>query len=262
MMPIPRTWILLSLVAAGLGAGASAHAFVAYQPRHKLPIEKVVTLREDLDGDGAADEVRIEFCRKADYSSEYVVVRCAGDELVLLGEGVVHEASVVDIDTTDCDREILLSEEGPSDDPALALIALRAGRLRMLGAIDGGAHPNGDGTLSASTRGRVLQTWWYPQTFVLSPDDTLVAVERRMYPMRTPVQLLVDLPLVRGAGDPRPALVLREGDSAVLWASDDREWVLVRAGRCAGWFRLGDDGAVAAVGLEPQSVFSGLSLVD
>lgn len=260
-----KHWTCLALVAGGLGAAADAHALT---PWSRLPLgnpSDIRTLRADLDGDGTPDEVRVEFFGDPIRSTETIVVQHGGERLAFLAQGSIRDAWIVDLDSTDGAREIQLAEEGPSDDPALAFIALRSGRLRLLGVIAGGldsAGVRGDGTLRAEVRGHVLQTWFHPQTFVLSPADTLVAVEQRLYPMKTPVQLLVDLPLVRGLGDGRPAFVLHKGDSTDLWATDDREWVLVRAGHRSGWFRLRDGFTVDVLGLSSGEVFSGLSFAD
>lgn len=257
----------VALVIAGVGV-VSPSVSDALMPWN-MPIRNALSsesrLFVDLDGDGRRDSVSVKFYLGAT-APECVVVRVGNHELTLEGDQIEAEVRSVDLDSADVRHELEFFEEGPSDDPAVTFVAMAGDSLFLLGELGGYSDEGrvtGDGFVSARTRGRVLQTWWYTQRYVLRTPTQLVPVEQSLYPMRTRVTLRDSLTLVRSPSDPRVAFKLRTGEHAELLATDDRRWVLLRDGSARiGWFGVDENGNVMEGHRDGQEVFDGLLIVD
>lgn len=258
----------VALVIAGLGV-ASPSVCDALMPWNR-PIRSGLTsearLSADVDGDGDRDSILVQFFLKQDpraVHDERIVVRIGTAELWLTGEAILPEVSIVDLDTSDVRRELMFAEEGPSDDPVTAFVAMHGDSLLILGEIPGDVSVRGDGVLSAVVRGAVLHTWWHQQWYCLRTATRIEPIEQALYPMRTRVTLRDSLTLVRSPSDPRVAFKLRAGAHAELLATDDKRWVLLRdASARIGWFEMDENRGVAEGHREGQEVFDGLLIVD
>lgn len=262
---VAGTWVLLTM------APAMARGFTPIERGHERATASVRALEADLDGDGRADKIQVTFFfgLNADVV-DYVSVRAGGSELFLAGEVIDRRiADIVDLDTTDAKQELMLFEEGPSDDPATAFIGFgddphrRLSLLGLVGGAPGELRLLGDGMLNAQARNDLIDTWFHPQWYRLAAGHRLVPVEQELYAYGREVALRRRLELVRGREDTRPAFVLEPGDHGTLLASDGVAWVLVRAedGR-TGWFQVDGERRILPTRVSVDDVFDGLQIAD
>lgn len=239
---------------------------------------KEVRASADLDGDGSLDEILLK--TRDNPNGEEVtayVLSVNGKEIPYEGENINPLFNIVDLLPEDGHREIAVSEEGPSNDDATVFFRYRTDSLSVIGEIQGflGAYPetdgmgrlmvNGDGTVITQSRGEILQTWFYEDTYRLSESDELIRIEKDLYPMVTEVTLLKVLRTQADRDDKSPGHIFQVGEKATILETDNKEWVSIRnENGDISWFQikgfgeiLGQDGMYFAT-----DYFDGLSMAD
>ena len=221
----------------------------------------------DLDGDGKADSVKLQFTD--DTASEFVLT--VNDQKITgSGENIENKINIVDIDTSDKYKEIAIQEDGPSDDYLTHFYFYDGNKLQLIGLIDGlcadKAHTAGNGTVVADERAFMLQTWFYAKNYKLDPNHQLRGVKAEFYPvlyakqtLKVQKQMHLYTAPLDGAS---AAAVLKPGDSITLLGCDSIEWCYAQtASGIKGWFAV-DMLKVRELGLDSSDVFQGLSFAD
>lgn len=277
--------ILILLCAALLVLTGAAFA----EDAQELPTKTLIELdpdgaRIDLDGDGTADEISL--AETITDESETYELTVNGH--TVSGEGWGLNGKLYAMRLGESDRAYLLvSEDGPSDDPSNDVYRYKEGALAFCGALRAwaGSVVITDEGFTATVRGHVLQTWFRRADFFITDnsffdDETgefmtaapvLVEVPREIYAMGTVVTLKRDITLQVSRWNEAAALTIKAGDGAVVVATDDVEWLYIQAMNpdgaqdfAAGWLRLSDAWDVNLDGetVSTMEVFGGLLYAD
>lgn len=145
------------------------------------------------------------------------------------------------------DYQIIIAEPGYTEDSLINIFNYDTANqeLDLLGSIEGyitDIKINSDGTFSSTKRGRMLETWYYPQNYMISNSyysydyasdkseyipAVLAVMPPKMYTLGTQVKAKIDLPLLSSQTNSKIAGTVPAGTTLVLSACDDVEWVYV-----------------------------------
>ena len=247
-------------------------------PSDEEDIDKVITAEIDLDGDGSLDQIMLKTVKNP-YYDEVLFYK-----LLVNGEEITYEGSMIDplfhvvnISKSDPYLEIAVSEEGPSSDFLTVFYRYKNGELTKLAEIQGflgtysGSDTAGDvtldgnGRITTKTRGEVIQTWFYDDSYLLTKEDALLKEEKDFYPFETEVKLLKELKTVTSPDDTTEAYVFKPGDSATLLETDNKEWVSI--GNDSGevfWFQINNYSEILGQDEKAYAYdyFEGLNMAD
>ncbi len=274
--------LLILLCAASLILTGTAYAGGVTQLATKtiLEIDPNNTLI-DLDGDGQPDKISVSEAKGQTYELRV-------NDQSLLGTGDTLNGKLYAMRLSEADRAYLLvSEDGPSDDPQNYVYRYKEGALEYCGALPAwaGSIAITDEGFTATVRGAVLQTWFRRADFIITDngyfDDqtgeyttavpALVEVPRDIYAMGTVVTLKKDITLRVSRQNGGTALKITAGEQAVIVATDDVEWLYIQAldqnpmnYYDAGWLRLSGTMNVEVGGktVSTMDVFNGLFYAD
>lgn len=247
-------------------------------PSDEEDFDKVITAEIDLDGDGSLDQIMLKTVKNPYYDE------VLSYELLVNGEEITYEGSMIDplfhvvnISKSDPYLEIAVSEEGPSSDFLTVFYRYKNGELTKLAEIQGflGTYPgsdtagdvtlDGNGRITTKTRGEVIQTWFYDDSYLLTEEDALLKEEKDFYPFETEVKLLKELKTVTSPDDTTEAYVFKPGDSATLLETDNKEWVSI--GNDIGevfWFQINNYSEILGQDEKAYAYdyFEGLNMAD
>lgn len=239
---------------------------------------KEVSGKADLDGDGIEDQIILKTRQNpnGDEVSSYLL-KVSDEEVSYEGDMIDPMFHVTDINPEDGYREIAVSEEGPSNDNLTVFYRFKDSKLTVLGEIQGflGVFPGtdykgevkipGDGTIETRTRGQMLQTWFYDDTYRLNENDELEKIPKELYPFETDVTLLKELKTQTSREDSSPSYTYQPGEKATLMETDEKEWVSIRNedGEIS-WFRVKNFMNIMGQDSEGYSMdfFEGLVMAD
>ena len=247
-------------------------------PSDEEDFDKVITAEIDLDGDGSLDQIMLKTVKNPYYDEvlSYVLL-VNGEEITYEGSMIDPLFHVVNISTSDPYLEIAVSEEGPSSDFLTVFYRYKNGELTKLAEIQGflgtysGSDTAGDvtldgnGRITTKTRGEVIQTWFYDDSYLLTEEDALLKEEKDFYPFETEVKLVKELKTVTSPDDTTEAYVFKPGDSATLLETDNKEWVSI--GNDSGevfWFQINNYSEILGQDEKAYAYdyFEGLNMAD
>jgi len=225
----------------------------------------------DLDGDGKKDQILFCFYSTTGYSDEYNRFTIEIGRSIIAGKGdnLDGKFEVVDVDTTDRFREIIVPESGPSDDYGVYVFRFDGSNILYLGYVPGHLHCrnevvfDGSGIVKGTCRANILQTWWYRCEFKVNENQKLECIDKDFYEMKPKVRvtLKLDLALKKSPSDTTTVWILHPGDHAILIGSDNKRWCLVETeSGLSGWFAV--EGFSKINGRWAQEVFDGLLSAD
>ncbi len=216
--------------------------------------DKEYSMKVDLDGDGTKETVVLKTMIDLNgYGiSEYdlfVNEHNSNEE----GESINPKFNIVDMNKNDKYLEISVSEEGASSDYQTTFFRYDGKELKTLAKIQGyyGKFPEGDymgdliidgsGTVKTSSRGEILQTWFYDDFYELRDNDEFVHIVKQLYPMITEVTMLRDLKTVKKRENSKEAFILKLGEKAKILETDNKHWVSIKNFKGdIGWFYVDD----------------------
>lgn len=276
--------LILALCAVSVFLTGAAFAEQAELPvKTLLPIDPA-GVSIDLDGDGKVDEISL--VETVTDTSETYALTVNG--ATLEGDGWGLNGNLYAMRLGETDRAYLLvSENGPSDDPQNYVYRYKEGTLVYCGAFGSWADSVTitDEGFTATVRANVIQTWFRRADFIITDnsyfddqtggyvtaDPVVVEVPRDIYAMGTVVTLKKDIPLQVSRTDDAVALTIKAGEKAVIVATDDRQWLYIEtltqntdAQYNAGWIRLADafDVEIGGEAITSPDVFNGLMFAD
>ncbi|MGL4799492.1 MAG: hypothetical protein ACRCWY_08905 [Cellulosilyticaceae bacterium] len=219
----------------------------------------------DLDGDGTLEKVMYTLTYP-DQDNAYKVLY-VNDTLyeVKLSCSPLPQFAIVDIDTSDTYKEIVISDYGPSDDYKSSIYRYKDGNLEEVGWVEGlfdeGLGIDGKGNVMAHTRSQILQTWYMDVPYALV-DGTL-EVSSDIFTTNHPVFLQAPLPVFADHDAKSQMFIIKEGVNAVLTATDNKTWCRIETedGQ-VGWFRLDEKGRLVDSEIGPIGIFAGLTFYD
>ncbi len=229
-----------------------------------IRVEVGAKFKADLNGDKTDDTVyyQIQTVKENGYDIEVPYLKINATEynykyLEKLGVAVTDCSQIgyyiLDIDTSDSYREIAILDEGPSNDPRTYIFRYTGEELKYCGYVtDFPDHStfctNGDGSITASKRLSILQTWWADATWKLSDEDILVEQSRDMYYTYQPVpeeattnHATRELKLYKRPDKTSASITVKKGEIIQLTATDNKNWIeIISESGTIGWFYLHD----------------------
>lgn len=270
--------------AASQGGASSSDTPVKGLPA-RIEAEEIVELKNgdkiDLDGDGTAEALRLE-----EGADENHLLLTAGDSqfdiYTINPTGKFYAASL----GNDSSIQLLVTEDGPSSDPASYLFQYANGKLWSIGVVAGHAPEfirTPDGFLTTG-RGQLLETWYHTKEYVLATASSLMVMGEEYippfpaevpvgtHPVGTIVRLKRSLPLLETTDAESPVrCTIDSGALVSLSASDDREWVYIEAVErngtlSSGWMRIKpgsyDTCLIDGSEVNAEQLFAGRDLYD
>ncbi|NMA65245.1 MAG: YARHG domain-containing protein [Clostridiaceae bacterium] len=244
----------------------------SYEDRNSFVLTGGTVISWDLDKDGKKELIQLE----AHDCDEYTL-HINHASITARGDNLMGYCSVIDIDTSDSQCEILVRSLGPSSDDSFQLYRYLNDRIEQICQVDGLlSDVPGNGYCSIRVRANVLQTWFLLDLYRLNSNGMLEDVEQEIYPVsatikmsdgevfleETPyifsnqleneedgnnlyghnvITMLKDLPLVKAPSNPQSAGVLKKGERIVFLGSDNKEWVKIQGeSGLTGWFQVYD----------------------
>lgn len=216
----------------------------------------------DIDGDGADDAISF-VTNGTDYT--LTVNQCVAYGT---GRGVRSEIRLVDIDTSDNIREIVIEESG--DGGSSLFYHYDGENLVFMGRLPGLSGSSlslrGDGVVLAKARGPVLETWFYWQEYRLNSQHGLTAssklfFEKIGYRESAPLRLKIEeLAFTYGSDDDSVAFILRKDEQVRFIGCDAGGWCLFEntEGKW-GWLEVDGFDEIPLAGLPAGDVFEGLN---
>ncbi|MEI6488944.1 MAG: SH3 domain-containing protein [Bacteroidota bacterium] len=222
----------------------------------------------DLNGDGIDDTITLSFIDERGMAMRYNLrvnnIEISGDAVIL-----VPMFKIIDIDTKDNFKEIAIYEEGPSSDEATTLYYFNGKQIILMGKVGnyiGKEEWNkvkGDGIITATARGQILQTWAYPDDYKLNSKHLLENIPKDLYPMNSFVTVKKEITLQKSRTDATKSITLKVGEKITIASSDNYRWCLVKNSKDElGWFEVANYDKIVELGIEAREVFEGLSYAD
>lgn len=215
----------------------------------------------DLNGDGMYDTIKFECIKHSNTFSLSI------NDASVTGEGDNLDGyyKIVDIDSTDNFKEISISASGPSDDYVTYFYYYDGQNICPMGWVEGSyaVKTDGSGILKTQTRGGIIHTWFYPDSYKLSKDHELEHIDQDLYIMNCPVTMNDSLPLQKARDDSTIIVILLPGDEVTILSTDNKEWCLVRNSKgIEGWFAVDGYDMIRKTGKHASEVFGGLNYAD
>lgn len=216
---------------------------VGYEPIGKLsknfqpPAQGETT--SDLDGDGTPETIRVAF------TTEDAKWKISVKEAVISGWYDAPEGSyIVDINETDKQREVAITDHGPSSDDLTQLFTYRNGEMVKVGSVSGILFAcDGKGrvsTYSRSWQGPLL-TWFFNIEYQMDDSGRLGMMPTRWYASKLPLKIKQTLQLYKGPDSKDPGITLQAGTKVTMDLSDVTSWFhLKTADGREGWIRFQD----------------------
>ncbi len=230
----------------------------------------------DLNGDGVVENISIEV-KGNSIEGTSTVLTASGSSIVFPGTNPDGYFGIVDIDTTDHEKEIAVSDRGGSIDYTTGFYRFDGSVLQLVGTVQGSYEDidfAGNGTLTTQTRATTLQTWTYEDAFTLGTDHKLSHVEKDLYlidpsAIGAHLTMLQDLPLNTDTNEViggAIATTLKKGEKITFIGCDDVRWCKTQSATgVAGWFAVEDFNTIITIDgtrVQASEVFEGLSNAD
>jgi hypothetical protein len=196
-------------------------------------------LNEDLNGDGVKEKISIILSEdKFHYTLKVNNAKING-----FAEYIRNEIRIIDIDTTDSFKEIVVYADGPSDDPTTAFFQYNGKKIIFLGEVQGNVGVNeklnGDKFFTTTVRGAILHTWFHPEKYKLISGQKIIKIPQDLYKMGTKVTMASAFNLQKSRTNTKKACTLAVGDKVTIVASDDKNWCMIKNAKgVTGWFNM------------------------
>lgn len=220
----------------------------------------------DLDGDGTMETVK---WQKEMDSEAVVFVNQQSAHVSETNCGNWGEyAFIIDINSKDSYKEIVICDEGPSNDEWSYFYEYRNGKVALIGEASGyleygSLFCNKKSELVAFTRSNLLQTWFYAKRFKVDGNHKLKHIEEDFYLTAHPVFLKHSIQLAKDRSQKSQWFVAEDGQAALLSATDDNSWCrLTLEDGTEGWFMVKDFSTIVRDELSGSEVFDGLCYAD
>ena len=210
----------------------------------------------DLDGDRKPELVRVAVFATSGEWYDRCVIEVNQAMIAVRGDGFLPEYRIVNVDTTDRYREIIIVEQGHGGFYANRLFRYDGASIRQIGVFPMAASVLGNGIVESNCLGSVLSTWFYVCRYEMDSSGVFEEVEPETIELNLPVVLRRELTIHENRDPGSAKSVLKSGERATVVATDNREWCLIEAeSGVRGWFAV-DVNKIE--GVHSGEVFDGL----
>ncbi len=191
----------------------------------------------DLDGDGTPETVRVTYSGLEESKWEIGVREAVMSSYYEMPEG----AYVVDINKADKQREVAITDHGPSSDDHTQLFTYRSGEVVKIGSVSGILFA-GDGKGRVSTYARSWQgpllTWFFRIEYQLDDAGRLAMMPTRWYASDLPLKTKQAMQLYDKPDADEPGVTLQAGTEVIMDLSDISTWFHLKAADgTEGWIK-------------------------
>lgn len=230
----------------------------------------------DLNGDGVLEAVSIAITGNA-HDGTQAIITVGSSSAAFPGSNPEGWFGIMDINITDNEKEIAVSDLGPSGDPTTGFYRFDGSNIQLVGTTQGAYESisfAGNGTLITTTRAPVLQTWFYADQFALGTDHKLTHVDKSLYLIdpslpEAHLTMLQDLALHTDTSSVSATSIvttLKKGEKITFIGCDRGDWCKVQnSAGIAGWMAMegfNDIIRVDGTRVSAGEVFEGISTAD
>lgn len=199
----------------------------------------------DVNADGIMETITLTVVDAGDDAMVTRTLRVNDAVVTLEGQNPQSYFGIVDVNTTDGSKEIVLSDEGPSSDPVTEFYRFDGSKLIKIGTTEGLYEEmtfDGAGTLTTRTRATMLDTWFFEEQFTIDFTGILVRVQKDFYERLGDATVLTALAPVgfeTSPTSPVPAFSIVAGETVTIIGCDNISWCKVRnTAGVEGWFDI------------------------
>ena len=221
----------------------------------------------DLNGDGVKEKIEYKLLSTTEYGENEKGTLTVNDSILTLEGNLASKFAIVDINKKDKYKEIIVSDYGPSSDHTSTFYIYQNKKLTSIG-ITGGLFDDGitiekSGTFLASTRGNILQTWWFDKRFQLDKNHKIIPVPTEVYTNNHPIYVKKDFKLYTKKDVKSNKFQVKAGAFLIITGNDNKGWCRVKTeDHKEGWFRVKNFSFMPDEKAEAQTIFAGLIYAD
>ena len=218
----------------------------------------------DFDSDGQKEQIFYSTKENTPYSDQIYDLKVGKAEVRGPGESLHLVPYIASMDgrTT----QIVIQQDGPSDDPMADVYVYQGGRLNNAGVILGGSIQIYEDSVTCVAQRDFFQTYQGVLKYQFV-NNSILAVTEDFYAQDKEATASAVIPLYAEKGIPDISVTLNPGDSVVILGSDYQEWVLIQKKETGeqGWLKCGTEDSPYTCTLpdgtqdESWNLFEGLS---
>lgn len=210
------------------------------------------SMSTDLNGDGKSERITVDFLKDAGTNNTRISMSQVSLDFYTLNPLDVY--AVVDINIEDSYKEVLVCENGPSDDPATYVFTFDGSIIidccRELSShnISGNIAPgqtginiDGSGRVKFYQRASLLQTWFYLTEYSLDNSRRLCEIPPTdgYYKTDYTVFMVNPLSVFEKRDTASKSFIIPDGQTVTISGTDNAEWIELTAkdGK-KGWAHL------------------------
>lgn len=200
------------------------------------------TFTMDLNGDGIQEEISFKGVTDEYDLTETGTVQINGKTQATVNGNLEPYIWVVDVDPRDDYKELVIYDEGPSDDPVDSYFYYDGKTLRLMGEVEG--HINtydyiDDGILHAVRRSDILGTRRYKWDYQLTADHIWEEVGNEYISIKIPIIAQEKINVYKEQDEESSFRTYPSGTSFMTLGTDLERWVNVRlADGSEGWINI------------------------
>lgn len=230
--------------------------------------QPVFSKTADIDNDGKEETINL-FITKNEVIGAETTLSIGDLSVEVPGNNPRSNFEIVDINSEDKIKEIAITDEGPSSDFVTYFYAFGQNKWREVGNIPGdvnGMTFSRKGSVVTLARGKILDTWFYKETYELSDQGTLNVVPKDFYVREAPIDPLTVLQTFNPQISPidsTTSVALKKDDIVTIVGCDNIEWCKIQTtdGK-QGWFALENFNIIKGAEIQVGEIFAGLSNAD
>lgn len=220
----------------------------------------------DLNRDGISDSISYNVKKGYfDDSGIYIQDSCTLSinnlSVTMQGYSLSDSIHIVDIDSKDSFKEIVISDDGPNDVPLSILYYYNGKNIIQFGRIDfnGSITANGTGIIKSHEPGHILYSAWHECLYRLTSRHSIEKVPQNEYKMDLELTVKKPISLFKSKESNKIAVSLKQGDVIKLLSTNDKEWCFAQSSNgIQGWFSVDGYNKIRENGLDAKFVFEGL----
>lgn len=205
---------------------------------YEQPVPVVSGSWIDFDLDGQKEQILYNKQTNDPYSDEMYDLSVGDLKVSGYGESIHQAPYVASLDgkTT----QIVIRQDGPSDDPMADIYVYRNGALNQAGILSGDTIQIYKDYITAIAQRDFFQTYQGTLKYRFG-NDTLTRVTEDFYEQNKEAVASATIPLYKEKNLPDISVTLNPGDDVVILGSDYKEWVLIQKKETGeqGWLRCG-----------------------
>ncbi len=188
-----------------------------------------LSLSEDLNGDGTKENISIDISGNRTAGTTTTIVM-NGTSAIFPGSNPQGYFGIVDIDASNIEKEIAVSDMGPSSDYTTGFYRWDGKSIQFVGTVQGlygDIDLDGKGMITTSTRATILDTWFYRDSFTLGTDHLLHHVDADFYAREgssNDVVATTNLQFQMSSTNTTVSMTLAKGEYATLLGCDNTTW--------------------------------------